>query len=159
MLERSTLFCQSKEKGHPFRVLVFKCDGAQFQRDCNASKNAGTQLSGKGNQGKSWSKSESSSTGRGKGKENNGKSARRFIWAGEGAIQVSKESGNVQTLKTIIQDLENLKSETSPGNQESAHMGQVCITETSLIHEEWSLDERNNDWSLDEWNDQGSCVG
>ena len=25
-------------------------------------------------------------------------------------------------------------------------MGQVCITETSLIHEEWSLDERNKDW-------------
>ena len=28
-------------------------------------------------------------------------------------------------------------------------MGQVCITETSLIHEEWILDERSNDWSLD----------
>ena len=38
-------------------------------------------------------------------------------------------------------------------------MGQVCITETSLIHEEWDPDERNNDWSLDEWNDEGSCVG
>ena len=38
-------------------------------------------------------------------------------------------------------------------------MGQVCITETSLIHEEWGPDERNNDWSLDEWNDEGSCVG
>ena len=32
-------------------------------------------------------------------------------------------------------------------------MGQLCITETSLIHEEWSPDE--NDCSLDE----GSCVG
>ena len=29
-------------------------------------------------------------------------------------------------------------------------MGQVCITETSWIHEEWSLDE---------WNDDGSVVG
>ena len=38
-------------------------------------------------------------------------------------------------------------------------MGQVCITETSLIHEEWSPDERNNDWSVDEWIDEGSCVG
>ena len=38
-------------------------------------------------------------------------------------------------------------------------MGQVCITETSLIHEEWGPDEMNNDWSLDEWNDEGSCVG
>ena len=38
-------------------------------------------------------------------------------------------------------------------------MEQVCITETSLIHEEWSLDERNKEWSLDEWNDEGSCVG
>ena len=37
-------------------------------------------------------------------------------------------------------------------------MGQVCITETSLIHKEWSPDERNNDWSLDEWNDDWSCV-
>ena len=38
-------------------------------------------------------------------------------------------------------------------------MGQVCITETSLIHDELSPDERNNDWSLDEWNDEGGCVG
>ena len=38
-------------------------------------------------------------------------------------------------------------------------MGQVCITEMSLIHQEWNPDERNNDWSLDEWNDEWSCVG
>ena len=56
------------------RVLCFKCDGAHFQRDGNASKNAGKQASGKGNQGKSWSKRESSIRGRGKGKEHNGKS-------------------------------------------------------------------------------------
>ena len=96
-----SLSCQSKENCHPFRVWgVFKCDGAQFQRDCNTSKNAGTQLSGKGNQGKSWSKSESSITGRGKGKEVSGKSTGRFLWTGEGAIQVSKGSGNGKTLKT-----------------------------------------------------------
>ena len=47
----NSLSRQSKEKGHPFRVLdCFKCDGAHFQRDCNASKNAGKQSSGKGNQ-------------------------------------------------------------------------------------------------------------
>ena len=41
------------EKGHPFRVWgVCKCYGAHFQRDCAASKNAGKQLSGKGNQDK-----------------------------------------------------------------------------------------------------------
>ena len=32
-------------------------------------------------------------------------------------------------------------------------------TGTSLIHKEWSLEERNNDWSLDVWNDERSCVG
>ena len=55
---------QSKEKGSSVsRVGCFKCRGAHFQRDCYASKNAGKQASGKGNQGKSWSKSESSTTG------------------------------------------------------------------------------------------------
>ena len=29
-------------------------------------------------------------------------------------------------------------------------MGQVCITETSLIDKEWSPDEMNGAWSLDE---------
>ena len=124
------------------RMGCFKCDGAQFQRDSNASTNAGTRLSGKGNQGKSWSESESSITGRGKGQENNGKSIGRFLWTGEGAIHVSKGSGNSEILKTVISDLENLKSETSPENQESVQMGQVCVTETSLIHEEWSPDEK-----------------
>ena len=37
-------------------------------------------------------------------------------------------------------------------------MAQVCVTETSLIHREWSLDERNDDWNLDEWNDDWSSV-
>ena len=52
-----------------------KCGGAHFQRDCNASKNTGKQSSGKGNQSKSWSKSESSiSCIKEKSKENKGKS-------------------------------------------------------------------------------------
>ena len=49
----------------------FKCEGAHFQRDCNASKNTGKQSSGKGNDSKSWSTSEPSITGKGKSKENN----------------------------------------------------------------------------------------
>ena len=32
-------------------------------------------------------------------------------------------------------------------------MGQVCITETSWIHEEWSLDEWNDDLSCDGWHE------
>ena len=54
----------------------------------------------------------------------------------KGAIHVSKGSGNGKTLKTDISDLENLKSETSWENQESVLLGQVCITETSMIHEQ-----------------------
>ena len=40
-------------------------------------------------------------------------------------------------------------------------MGQVCITETSWIHEEWSLDEWNDDLSCDGWHedcDQMFCT-
>ena len=97
-------------------------------------------------------------TGKGKGKENNGKSKWKSKVT-QGTTQVSKGSGNGTTLKTGISSLENLESETSSENQESVQMGQVCITETSLIHKEWSLDERHDDWSLDEWNDDWSCVG
>ena len=116
------------------RVLgvFFKCGGAHLQRDCNARKNAGKQASGKGNQGKSWSKSE----GRGKGE---GKTVENFKWESngtEGAIQVSKGSGNDETSKKGISDLENLRAETSSENQESVQMGQVCVAETSLIHKE-----------------------
>ena len=38
-------------------------------------------------------------------------------------------------------------------------MRQVCVTEMSLIHEERSPDERNNDLSLDDWNNDKSCAG
>ena len=60
-------------------VGCFECDGALNFNDTTmqartlASKNAGKQSSGKGNQGKSWSNSESAITGRGKSEENNGK--------------------------------------------------------------------------------------
>ena len=66
--------------------------------------------------------------------------------------KVPKAHAKVKPRKRVSQVLE---TET----QESVQMGQVCITETSLIHEEWSPDERNNDWSLDVWNDEGRCVG
>ena len=68
MLRRSTLSLSSVEgKGSSSpRNGCFKCDGAHFQRDCNASKNAGK---GKGNRGKSWSKSDSSTTGKGESKK------------------------------------------------------------------------------------------
>ena len=82
-------------------------------------------------------------TGKGKAKENPGKSTGRFFWTGEGAIQVSKGSGNGKTLLTGISHIENLKSESSPENQESVQMGQVVSLRRSL----------------DEWNDEGSCVG
>ena len=111
------------------RVGCFKCDGAQFQRYCNASKNAGTQFSGKCKQGKSWSKSESSITGRGKVKKTmeNPKGSPKEPKV---RSKFPKAQATRKTLKTGISDLENLESETSPENQESVQMRQVCITET-----------------------------
>ena len=50
-----------------------------------------------------------------------------------------------------------MKSETSPENQESVQWDRFLSL--SVVAEEWSPDERNNDWSLDGWNDEGSCVG
>ena len=106
---RSTLSLSSVEgkASSSLRNGCFKCDRAHFQRDCNASKNAGTPSSGKGNQSKSWSKSESSISGKGKGKENMGKPTGKSEGT-KGAIKVSKGSGNGKTLKTGISDLENL---------------------------------------------------
>ena len=75
-------------------------------------------------------------TGKGKGEENNEQSKGKSKGT-EGAIQVYKGSGNGKTLKTGILSIENLKSETSCGYQESAQMGQVRITQTPLVHEEW----------------------
>ena len=78
---------QLKENGHPFRVWCFKCDGAHFQRDCNASRASGKI---KANNGK------------GKGSPKEQKVRSKF-----------PKAHNDKTLKTGISDLENLKSETS----------------------------------------------
>ena len=82
----------------------FKCGGALFQRDSNARKNTGKQLSGNGKQSKSWSKSE----GKGKSKENKGKS-KGHPKGSKGA----KASCNGKTSKTGMSGLEKLKSEAS----------------------------------------------
>ena len=50
------------------RDVCFKCEGAHFQRDCNARKSTGKLSYGKGKQSKSWSMSEC----KGKTKENKG---------------------------------------------------------------------------------------
>ena len=109
--------------------------------------NPGKQASGKGKQGKSWSESESPITSRRESDDHNGKSKVLSI---VGVIQVSKDSGNCETLKMGISSLETFESETSSEDQESAQMGQFCIIETPLIHEGWSHDEQI---------DEGSCVG
>ena len=133
---RSDLSRQAKEKGHQVRVMgVFKCGGAHFQRDCNTSKNTGKQLSGKGKQSKSWSKSE----GKGKSKENTGKSKGQSKGS-KGA----KGSCKGETSKTGISGFENLKSETSSETQNPAQLGRACTTDTSWIHREWSPDEWND---------------
>ena len=153
-LERSNLSRQLKDKGHQVRTMgVLSAMEHIFNE--TATQNAGKQASGTGTQGKSWSKSEISITGKGKGEENNGKSKGKSKGT-ESAIQVSKSSGDG---KTGVSDVESLKPETSVEDQESVQIGQVCITETSLIHKEWSLDERSDDWSLDERNNDKSYVG
>ena len=77
-----------------------KCGGAHFQRDCNARKSTGKQSSGKGNQSKSWSKSEPSITDKGKSVKFKG-------------TKGAKGSHNGKTSKT---GLDNSKSETSSQN-------------------------------------------
>ena len=113
---------------------MFKCGGAHFQRDCYASKNTSKQSSDKGNQSKSWSKSESSITGQGKGKENNAKSTEKSHGT-KGAIQGSKSSVKGKLSTIGISGLDNLKSETSSETQDSMKMGQVCFTDSSWIHD------------------------
>ena len=111
-------FSSGKENGCQIRDGFLKCGGAHFQLNCSASKNAGKQSTGNGNQSKSWSKSEPSITGKGKSEENNGKSKGKSKGT-KGAIQCSKGSGNGKTSKTGISGLDNLKSETSSETQES----------------------------------------
>ena len=62
----------------------------------------------------------------------------------------AKGSCKGKTSKTGISGLENLKSETSLETQESVYMGQLCTTETSWFHDEWSPNEWNDGWSVDE---------
>ena len=37
-------------------------------------------------------------------------------------------------------------------------LGQVVNDVRSWVHEEWSVDERNDGWSFDGWNDDGNGV-
>ena len=136
-----------KGKGHRVCVMVFKCCGAHFQRDCNARKSTGKKSSGKGKQSKSWSKSE----GKGKSKDNKGKSKGK-----SNGTKGAKGSHKDKTSKIGLSNLENSKAEISSETQESA---QTCPTDNSWIHGGWSLEEWNDGWSFDEWNDDWSSVG
>ena len=94
---------QSKEKDHPVCAMGIL---SVMEHIFNESAM----------QARTWSKSKSSITGKGKGKENSGKSKGKSKGT-KGAIQVSKGSGNGETLmKTGISSLEILKSETSSEN-------------------------------------------
>ena len=141
--------CKGKGSSGP-RGGCLKCGGAHFQRDCNARKSTVKQSSGKGKQSKSWSTREDE----GKSKENNGKPKGQFKGF-KGATGSSKG----KTSKTGISGRENVKSETSSETQESAQMGNVCASDMSWIHDEWSPDAWNDGRSLDEWNNDWSSVG
>ena len=52
-----------------------------------------------------------------------------------------------KTSKTGLPGLENSKSETNSGTQESAY---VCSTDLSW-NDDWNSDEWNDGWSFDEW--------
>ena len=114
----------------------FKCGGAHSQRDCNASKSTGRQSSGKGRQSKSWSKSE------GKGKS---KRTRENPKDSPKEPQVPKALE--KTHRKLVPQVLNTENRNKLGTQESAQMGHVCTTDTSWIHDEWSLDEWNDGWS------------
>ena len=159
MLGRSILSLQSKDEGRQFRAMgVSSAVEHIFNETAMQARTRASKRLAKGNHIKSWSKNEPSITGKGKKKENSEKPKGKSKET-KGAIQGSKGSGNGKTSKTGISGLENLKSETSSKTQESVQMGQVCTTETSWIHDEWSLDEWNDGWRLDKWNDDWSGVG
>ena len=86
----------------------FKRGSVHSQRDCNARKGNGKQLSGKGKQSKSWSKSGPSLSGKGKSEENKGKSK-----GTKSANRGAKGSHKGKTSKIGLSGLENSKSETS----------------------------------------------
>ena len=96
-----------------------------FQRDCNARK------------------------------KKQGKIQRKKTKGTKSAIQGAKGLHRGKTSKTGLSGLENSKSETNSGTQESAY---VCTTDLSWI-DGWSSDEWNDGESFDEWNDDWSSVG
>ena len=102
-----------------------------FQRNRNAINNMGMQMSGKGNQSKSWFMSEPSISGKGKSKQN------------------QRESKGTK--------MEN-KGAKGSCKGEKLELGQVDNEDRSWIHEEWSFDERNDGWSSDGWTDDGNGV-
>ena len=93
------------------------------------------QMSGKGDQSKSWSMSEPSISGKGKGKENQGETK---------GLSKGTKSEN----KSAKVSCEGKMLET----------GQVDKKTTTCIHEKWNLDERNDGWSFDGLNDDRNCV-
>ena len=113
----------------------FKGDTAHFQRNRNAIKNTCKQTSGKGNQSKSRSMSGPSISGEGKSKENQRES--------KGLSNGTKSENKGAKVSCKGKTLE---------------LGQVDNDDRSWIHEEWSLDERNDGSSFDGWNDDGNGV-
>ena len=126
------LFCRARENGHRIRaVSVFKGDTAYFQRECKAIKNMGMQMSGNGNQSKSWSMSEPSISGKGESEKNqrDSKGTKRENTGAKGSC-----------------------------NGKKLELGQVDNDDRLWIHEEWSFGERNDGWSSDGWTDDGNGV-
>ena len=146
MLERSTLFGQSKEKGDQVCVMgVFKHGGAHFQKNCNARKNTGKQSSGKGKQSQSWSKSEPSFSGKSKSKENKGKKVPKAYTRAKHRKLVS------QVLKTRnrrqAQTFRNLRRH-SPLTLPGTMVGMVTNGMMTGVFDEW-----NDDWSSVGWHE------
>ena len=121
-----------------------KCGGAQFQRDCFERKSTGKQSSGKGNQSKSWYKSE----GKGKSKGNKGKSKGKS--KGTKGGQRFAQGQNIENWS-----LRSSGSEATSDTQESA---QTRPSDTSW-NDGWNCDDWNDGRSFDEWNDDWSSVG
>ena len=132
----------------------FKFGGAHFQRDCNARKGTSKQSYGKGQQSKSWSKSEPSHSCKGKSKENKGKPKGKSKGT-KSANQRAKGARKGKTSKAGHSILENSKSDASSEIQESAP---TDTTDTSW-NAGWNGDEWNDGLSFDEWNDDWSSVG
>ena len=111
-LERSTLSRQSKDKGHPFRVWgEISWPEHSFNETARQARMMASNRRAKAIKASHGPRVRPQSQAEERVKRN-GKSKGNFKGT-EGAIQVSKGSGNGKTLKTGISTLENLKSETS----------------------------------------------